>query len=66
TWIGFCHFLLKEQEDSVPNGLFMGGSLEKTCLAGFRRPLIPADFVRLWSVSSATVYSASGKNENSV
>ncbi|MBM4330010.1 MAG: DUF2094 domain-containing protein [Deltaproteobacteria bacterium] len=53
TWIGFWHFLFKEQEDALPNALFMGGTLEKTFLAGFKRPLIPADFVRLWSVSSS-------------
>ncbi len=52
--VSFWHYLFKNQGRVAPNAIFMGGSLEKACLAMFRRPLVPADFVQLWSVSSAT------------
>ncbi|MCC6544588.1 MAG: DUF2094 domain-containing protein [Nitrospirae bacterium] len=47
------HHLLMSHDKTVPNVTFMGGTFEKVYLAFFRRPLAPADFIRLWSVSSA-------------
>jgi hypothetical protein len=34
----------------IPNSLFMGGPVEKPCLAVFTRALSPSDFVRLWTL----------------
>ena len=53
TWISFWHFLFKKKGEVIPNALFMGGTLAKAFLAVFKRPLMPSDFVRLWSVSSS-------------
>ncbi len=47
---GLWHFLLKTRFREVPNAVFMGGVPEEACLAVFRRPLIPSDFVRLWTM----------------
>jgi type VI secretion system protein VasJ len=56
--VSLWHLLLKETVTSVPNAVFMGGTLEKAYLALFKRPLNATDFTQLWSVSSAGV----GKN----
>jgi type VI secretion system protein VasJ len=48
--IGLCHLLVKTRTEIVPNVIFMGGTLEKTYCAFFRRPLTPSDFIQLWSV----------------
>jgi type VI secretion system protein VasJ len=53
TGISFWHFLFKKKGEVIPNALFMGGTLAKAFLAVFKRPLMPSDFVRLWSVSSS-------------
>jgi type VI secretion system protein VasJ len=47
--IGLCHFLVKSRIEIVPNVVFIGGTLEKTHCAFFRRPLASSDFTRLWS-----------------
>jgi type VI secretion system protein VasJ len=46
---GVWHSLLKARIRSVPNAVFMGGAPDETYLAIFKRPLVPSDFVRLWS-----------------
>lgn len=51
TQVNLYHVLIRNQMKSVPNVVFMGGTLERTCLVLFRRPLQTADFVQLWSVS---------------
>jgi type VI secretion system protein VasJ len=56
--VSLWHLLFRESAPSVPNAVFMGGTLEKGYLAFFKRPLKSADFMQLWSVSSAGV----GKN----
>jgi type VI secretion system protein VasJ len=48
--IGLCHLLVKSRTEMAPNAIFMGGTLEKTYCAFFRRPLAPSDFIQLWSV----------------
>jgi hypothetical protein len=47
---GLWHSFLKVRVADVPNAVFMGGVLEEAYLAVFRRPLIPMDFLQLWSV----------------
>jgi type VI secretion system protein VasJ len=49
------HSLLKARLDSAPNAIFMGGVPERTYLALFKRSLVPADFVRLWSAFSTGI-----------
>lgn len=61
AWIRFWHFLFKKNKESIPGTLFMGGTLAQTYLAVFRRPLMPADFARLWSVSVAADPTATGQ-----
>lgn len=49
------HFFLKIHIGEVPNAVFMGGVPEEACLAVFKRPLVPRDFVRLWTIFSKGV-----------
>jgi len=51
-WISLGLFLFKKKGEVVPNAIFMGGSLDKTFLAFFKRPLMLSDFMQLWSISS--------------
>jgi type VI secretion system protein VasJ len=46
---GLWHAFLKSRIGGVPNAVFLGGAPDETHLAVFRRALVPADFVRLWS-----------------
>ena len=50
--IGIWHSLFKSQGKDIPSAAFMGGTFERICLAFFKRPLIPNDFVRLWNLVS--------------
>lgn len=50
--VDFWHFLFKDNLKTIPNVIFMGGTIDKTYLAFFNRPLVPDDFIRLWTVSS--------------
>lgn len=43
------HFSLKSRLRKIPNAVFLGGVPDDSYLAVFKRPLVPADFVRLWS-----------------
>ncbi len=45
----YYQYFWKKQGEGIPNSIFLGGSLEKTFLAFFRRPLLPEDFPNLWS-----------------
>jgi type VI secretion system protein VasJ len=58
TRIGFWHSLFRTHLKAVPNAVFMGGTFEKAYLALFRRPLVPSDFMELWSISSGEVCAA--------
>lgn len=49
--INYWHFLFKAHIGTIPNAIFMGGTIEKAYLVFFRRPLTPADFVKLWSTN---------------
>jgi len=51
--IRYLHYLLKMGEKNIPQAVFMGGNLEKSLLAVFKRSVGPADFAQLWSVSSS-------------
>jgi type VI secretion system protein VasJ len=48
-----CHYhsLIRSRIKTAPNAIFIGGTLERTWLSLFRRPLQSSDFVQLWSVS---------------
>lgn len=48
--IGLCHYLVKSRTEIMPSVIFMGGTLDKTYCAFFRRPLTVSDFVQLWSL----------------
>jgi len=48
--INFWHSFLKSYNPSVPNSVFMGGVVEHSYLAFYKRPLVTADFIQLWSV----------------
>jgi type VI secretion system protein VasJ len=47
--IDVWHRFLKSQLSGLPNAVFIGGAADNLCSAVFRRPLLPADFVQLWS-----------------
>ena len=47
---GQWHSFLKTRLSGAPNVVFMGGIPEEVHLAVFVRPLVPTDFVRLWSI----------------
>jgi type VI secretion system ImpM family protein len=47
--VGCWHSLLKAQQPTVPNVVFMGGTPADVSLVIFKRPLTVNDFVRLWS-----------------
>lgn len=47
--ISLYHYFWKKRGASIPTSIFMGGSLAKTFLAFFCRPLLPDDFKDLWS-----------------
>jgi type VI secretion system protein VasJ len=51
--VSMWHYLFKETTNSAPYAFFVGGTLEKSYLVTYRRKLSSADFIRLWSVSSA-------------
>jgi type VI secretion system protein VasJ len=48
--VGCIHALLKRHTTIAPSAVFVGGTVDKSFLALFRRPLLTADFVRLWSI----------------
>ncbi|MDD2274137.1 MAG: type VI secretion system protein TssA [Desulfuromonadaceae bacterium] len=51
--VSLWHLLARESvPKSLPNAMFMGGALDKAYLAIIKRPLKPADFIQLWSVSA--------------
>ena len=43
------HSFLKSRIREIPNAVFMGGVPDDIYMAVFKRPLVPGDFVRLWS-----------------
>ncbi len=50
--VSLWHLLSRETVKAIPNAMFMGGTLDKAYQAVIKRPLKPADFMQLWSVSS--------------
>ncbi|MGE5238550.1 MAG: type VI secretion system-associated protein TagF [Chloroflexota bacterium] len=44
------HSRLRAIGREAPSAAFMGGTMEKSCLAFFKRPLVAEDFGRLWAV----------------
>lgn len=51
---GLWHSELTANNSIVPNAAFLGGILNATYLAVFKRPLKVPDFIRLWSVGTKT------------
>jgi type VI secretion system protein VasJ len=47
---GQWHSFYKARVSGAPNAVFMGGIPEEAHMAVFVRPLVPKDFVRLWSI----------------
>lgn len=47
--LALWNFLLRKCGTATPSAVFLGGSLETSCLAVYRRALAPRDFVRLWT-----------------
>lgn len=55
--VSLWHLLARESIKTLPNAMFMGGTLEKAYLALVKRPLKPADFIQLWSVSAPGLWN---------
>ena len=55
TLISCWHMLLKAHSKSAPNAVFLGGTFGKSFMAFFNRALQTADFMHLWSLTSAGV-----------
>jgi len=49
--INYWLFLFKAHLNTIPNAIFMGGTIEKTYMVFFRRHLTPSDFPKLWSIN---------------
>lgn len=49
------HYILKTHTKGIPNAVFMGGTVDKSYMAFFKRPLLTDDFARLWSVSGSGI-----------
>lgn len=51
--VSLWHLLTRESANkSLPNAIFMGGTLEKAYMSVFKRAIKPSDFVRLWSAAA--------------
>ncbi|MBP1713265.1 MAG: type secretion system and ImpA-related domain protein [Deltaproteobacteria bacterium] len=50
--VNIGHFFLRKKLKGIPNAVFIGGTLEKTFLGVFNRPLLPADFKEMWTIAS--------------
>lgn len=66
TLVSLWHLLTKRTVKGVPHALFMGGNLEHSFLASFRRALAPGDFSHLWSVPDAGGWHASIGTEHAL
>ncbi|MBT1072784.1 type VI secretion system protein TssA [Pelotalea chapellei] len=53
TLVSLWHQLTCASAKGVPNALFMGGGLERSFMAVYRRALAPGDFLQLWSTSAS-------------
>lgn len=47
--ISYCHFFIKSSAKAAPNAVFMGGTFGRAFLVFYKRPLMPADFEKLWT-----------------
>jgi type VI secretion system protein VasJ len=55
TTISSLHVLAKRQRNTTPHAMFAGGSVERSFLALFMRPLSSSDFVKLWTITETAV-----------
>jgi hypothetical protein len=53
--VGCMHALLKRHTRVAPSAVFVGGSVDKSFLAFFQRPLLTADFIRLWLIPKGDI-----------
>lgn len=54
--VSLWHNIFRGITTSVPNAMFLGGTLDKAYMAMFIRALCFADFIQLWSVSTARLW----------
>jgi len=54
--VSLWHRLFKTTVKTLPQTLFMGGTLEKAFLAGYNRNLKAADVVQLWSAATPALW----------
>jgi hypothetical protein len=47
---GAWHQAFKRHVADIPSTVFMGGSLQRSFIVFFNRPLVADDFVDLWSL----------------
>jgi type VI secretion system protein VasJ len=46
--VNYLNRLIKQHNRNAPQAMFLGGTVERSYLALFMRPLTTANFVRLW------------------
>ncbi|ANA41319.1 type VI secretion protein [Geobacter anodireducens] len=66
TLVSLWHLLTKRTVKGIPHALFMGGNLEHSFLASFRRALAPGDFLHLWSAPDTGGWHASIGTEHAL
>jgi len=52
--ISHWHSLFRKNVNIIPNAVFMGGSIGRSFIGFYKRPLMPVDFVNLWNVNLDT------------
>jgi len=50
--ISHWHSLFRINAETIPNAVFMGGSVGRSFVGFYRRPLTPMDFIQLWTAGS--------------
>ena len=50
--ISHWHSLFRNSVEIIPNAVFMGGSLGRSFVGFYKRPLTPVDFIQLWTAGS--------------
>lgn len=46
------HSLIRKSDEKIPNAVFMGGSIGRSFIGFYKRPLTPMDFIQLWTAGS--------------
>jgi type VI secretion system protein VasJ len=53
--VNYLHGLIKMHNKNAPQAMFTGGTVDRSFLALFMRPLLTSDFVRLWTMTAESV-----------